>query len=1073
MRWLVLWWAWAASAGAQAPSPAWWDARWPLRTAIVVDGRALSEPLTDFPVLVRFPAPPPALARALGDGGDIRFVSGDDRAELDFEVERSSRGDAAFWVRLPVFLPGDVPNRFFLYYGNPEGRLSGRGRRPEGVWASFNAVFHFSDPGQVFFDSTGRGNGLDPGRAPGRAADGFVGRVPGGAVGDAVRFAGGDAVVAPSAGSFAGMEEGGAVEAMVRPSRPGDGGTILAARSADGRRGVRFGLAGSSLCVSTAYDGAWSADLAVPGFLRDSPDAWHHAAVSFSVPGFLRRVVADADGLAVDRRLQGPLSFDATRLGRGMEDGDPARFAGDIDELRFSSLTLPEDWLRSSARNLSGEPGFVIAGTEERLGGPPAAPSAFHLVSPADGGVWRKRSVPVLRWGASVGAVSYRVALSRHADLSSPVRLPGVAVTQARVRGPRLDPKDRWWWTVYAAGPGGETRAAEAYSLRVQDWAEAGARPAAPAVRPVFERAEDASIRLGGVVGERVRGNLEHWLLTAPGRNPAMLRMIRDRDSDPPRVVMPWVGEFIGKYLVSAVGGYRLTGDRRLGRLLEKTFGELLEAQGADGYLGPFSRAARLTGANWDAWGHAHAMLALIEYHKLTGQKKYLEAASRAGDLIFETFVDEPGLLANGGHLGQMNSAVVHPLTLLHRLTGRARYLEAAESIVRWWDDPDGPGYLRGARAGLEPWEYDGRRWESLHALQGLGELSLQRGEAGLREAFERVWRGLARGDRHNTGALTTDEEFKGEPYAPGAIETCATVGWLALTVDRLRLTGDARAADELERSTLNAALGAQSPGGGSWTFDTPMDGRKRYGEELAWQAPPGGPGLNCCAVHGPRSVGMIADWAVMRAGRGLVLNYYGPSDVSVPVGDGVALRLRQETRYPADGRVRLRVSTPRPVRVALKLRIPGWSRRTAASVNGAGAGPAEAGTYLELEREWREGDVVDLEFDFGLRYEAGAREAQGKASVFRGPLLLAYDQRFNAAPPAAMSALDMGALEGRESATALKPAPWVLVAVKAADGRDVALCDFASAGSEGTEYRTWLPAARGGPSEPGTTGRP
>jgi len=37
-------------------------------------------------------------------------------------------------------------------------------------------------------------------------------------------------------------------------------------------------------------------------------------------------------------------------------------------------------------------------------------------------------------------------------------------------------------------------------------------------------------------------------------------------------------------------------------------------------------------------------------------------------------------------------------------------------------------------------------------------------------------------------------------------------------------------------------------------------------------------------------------------------------------------------------------------------------------------------------------------------------------------------------------------------------PAPWLLVRATAADGRDIDLCDFASAGATGSPYRTWLP---------------
>ena len=53
----------------------------------------------------------------------------------------------------------------------------------------------------------------------------------------------------------------------------------------------------------------------------------------------------------------------------------------------------------------------------------------------------------------------------------------------------------------------------------------------------------------------------------------------------------------------------------------------------------------------------------------------------------------------------------------------------------------------------------------------------------------------------------------------------------------------------------------------------------------------------------------------------------------------------------------------------------------------------APAGSYLEIRRHWKPGDEVTLQFDFALRAVAGANEAAGKVSLYRGPLLLAWDQ--------------------------------------------------------------------------------
>jgi hypothetical protein len=79
-------------------------------------------------------------------------------------------------------------------------------------------------------------------------------------------------------------------------------------------------------------------------------------------------------------------------------------------------------------------------------------------------------------------------------------------------------------------------------------------------------------------------------------------------------------------------------------------------------------------------------------------------------------------------------------------------------------------------------------------------------------------------------------------------------------------------------------------------------------------------------------------------------------------------------------------------------------------------------------------------------------------ASVYRGPLLLAFDPRYNGGTPETFPVLDAAALTLRpvQDRTWLKP--WLLLETKAADGRKLRLCDFASAGAAGNAYRTWLP---------------
>jgi DUF1680 family protein len=334
------------------------------------------------------------------------------------------------------------------------------------------------------------------------------------------------------------------------------------------------------------------------------------------------------------------------------------------------------------------------------------------------------------------------------------------------------------------------------------------------------------------------------------------------------------------------------------------------------------------------------------------------------------------------------------------------------------------------------------------------------------------------RSDRHNNGGFSSGEKASGNPYDRGAIETCCTIAWIALSVEMLKLTGNPLVADEIELSTLNSVLGMHSPTGRWASYNTPMDGvRRASAHEIVFQAREGSPELNCCSVNSPRGFGMLGEWAVMRDKKGIILNYYGPSTITAETGAGVPVTLTQETDYPASGRIVLRVNPARECPLLLKLRIPRWSRQTHVTLNGQPLQGAHAGGYLAIDRTWQPGDVITLDLDLSLHTWPGECESNGLTSVYRGPILLAYDHRYNLAlaagqapsvrpqgarelqraPRIWMPTLDARQMESDPvSWTEMLP-PWLLFEFEAEDGQTVHLCDFASAGQAGTPYRSWL----------------
>lgn len=521
--------------------------------------------------------------------------------------------------------------------------------------------------------------------------------------------------------------------------------------------------------------------------------------------------------------------------------------------------------------------------------------------------------------------------------------------------------------------------------------------------QPKFDRPGATSYKFSGFFDDYLKAVTDNWLTKIVKRNPGILRMFADRDKKPYQELLSWSGEFAGKYITGAVQILRLTGDQRLKDYIGEFVNQLLKYQAEDGYLGPWPKEYQLTGTGpnvvpdegaWETWNHYHMMLGLMLWSQEIGDDRAFQAAKKIGDLMCERFLGKRKSILNIG-LPEKNGAILHSVCLLYRQTQDEKYLALAKQIVENDLKSENLGDpFKNAVEG-KPFYLMGRsRWETLHMILGFIELYWITGEEDYRKAFENIWWSIAEYDRHNTGAFASHERAIGSPYHLGSIETCCSVAWSAMSIEMLKLTGSSIVADELELTLLNAIVGYKLPAGRLCTYHTPMDGvRESALKAISFQAKPGTEELSCCSTNFPRGFGLVSDWALMQNDNGLILNWYGPSEMTAQVKD-TTITLKQTTEYPRCGSVTLEVCPDKPIDFALKLRIPHWSKTNKVAVNGDPISGVKPGEYLELKRKWQQGDKVNIELDMSLHYWAGEKEYDGKTSIYRGPILLAYNSK-------------------------------------------------------------------------------
>jgi uncharacterized protein len=433
---------------------------------------------------------------------------------------------------------------------------------------------------------------------------------------------------------------------------------------------------------------------------------------------------------------------------------------------------------------------------------------------------------------------------------------------------------------------------------------------------------EPGNVKLVGWLGARVAGNVGRV------REVDLTPLLAGYRSRPGS--HPWIGEHIGKWLHAATLAWQNTNDSRLKTKLDGAVRALIACQESDGYLGTYAKNQRFglfPGADWDVWSHKYNLIGLLTYHRFTGDKSSLECCKRMGDLLCTTFgPGKKSILSAGTHVGMAATSVLEPMVLLYRHTGEKKYLEFCQYLVRAWDEPGGPRVLETlTRVGKVNKTANGKAYEMLSNLVGLCELYRATGEERFLMPCVRAFEDILANHLYITGTMSYGEHFGPDHALPNAPnynvgETCVTVTWIQLCLQLLRLTGEERCAEELERSFYNHLSAAQRPDGREWCYYTPLEGTKPYG-----------PGISCCVSSGPRGMALapLAACFVGYNGKTLVICSSDSFEATVQL-NGVAVKVVQKSPLPESGKVEVRVAAARPVAFTVAFR--GEERRVVLS---------------------------------------------------------------------------------------------------------------------------------------------
>jgi hypothetical protein len=175
-----------------------------------------------------------------------------------------------------------------------------------------------------------------------------------------------------------------------------------------------------------------------------------------------------------------------------------------------------------------------------------------------------------------------------------------------------------------------------------------------------------------------------------------------------------------------------------------------------------------------------------------------------------------------------------------------------------------------------------------------------------------------------------------------------------------LELTGEVKYADAMEKLLWNHVFAAQAIDGDTYRYHTAPNGAKPEGYYH---------GPDCCTSSGHRMVSLLPTFLYGKDDKGVFVNQYGASTAEVKLAGGRIMRLRQDTAYPEQSNIRIFVETAPAGLSVIRLRMPSWCPNPQVNLNGEPCAGAKPGSYMTLEREWKQGDALQLEFPMELQW--------------------------------------------------------------------------------------------------------
>ncbi len=482
----------------------------------------------------------------------------------------------------------------------------------------------------------------------------------------------------------------------------------------------------------------------------------------------------------------------------------------------------------------------------------------------------------------------------------------------------------------------------------------------------------------------------------------------------------------LAKWLEAAAYSLMLRPDEQLERTCDDLIALIGRAQQPDGYLNTYY-TVKEPGKRWtnlrdchELYCAGHMMEAACAYYEATGKRELLDIMTRMARHIDSVIGPEEGKLH--GYPG--HEEIELALVRMYHATGDELMMKLARYFIdergklpnffveekarregkdHFNLDEYGPAYAQAHLPVREQTAPEGHAVRAMYLATGMADVARETGDETLVAACRRIFDSTVNrrmyitggvGSSHVGEAFTFDYDLPNDTvYA----ETCASIALCFFARAMMQLEPDGRYADALERALYNTCLAGMSLDGHNFFYVNPLEvdpeaSKKDARKHHVLPVRPKWFGCACCPPNLARLTTSLAKYMYTLGEDEIYVNLYMQNQAQLKLGDA---RVSMEclTDYPASGEIALH---PGAGEYTLCLRIPGWAKEYALTLNGAALDLKPERGYVRISRAFSDGDEIKLSLPMHARRvyaDTRVRADLGKVAVMRGPMVYCLEQ--------------------------------------------------------------------------------